>query len=123
MRENSSAADSTRRTRPSRSPAGMPTRSSSAAILPVSTAMALHVDDGQGRRRFPASFSEVRYRHWLAAPGDGPHAQIDDRAERRRVIDRHVERKTFTQTLDQAVVLDEVHSAVACAFRLSGNLL
>src|SRR5690242_16494872 len=71
----------------------------------------LHVDDRNGRRAFPRAAREIRelrhgrlLRHRL-------DAQADDGADGRRVVDVEVGRLAFAETLDQTVVLDEVHAA------------
>src|SRR5262245_1127634 len=83
----------------------------------------LHVDDFERRRRLPAAAREIREVHRGRPALDRLDAQVDDRAQRRGVVHVHVRRLALAQALDQAIVLDEVHAAMAGALRLLGDLL
>src|SRR6266567_4926278 len=78
---------------------------------------ALHVQDRQGRSRLPSATREIREIHRRGFLRDRLHAQTDDRAYGRRVIHVEVGRRALAKALDQPVVLDEVHAAVAGALR------
>ncbi len=47
--------------------------------------------------------------------GNGSFGKLADGAPRGRVVHVHVQRESFAKALDQPVVLDEVHAAMACA--------
>ena len=68
------------------------------------------------RRRLPAATGEIGEVHGAAFFATDCTLRCDDRAERRRVVDIHVGRRAFAQAIDQPVVLDVVHAAVARAF-------
>ena len=71
--------------------------------------------DLQLRSGAPAAAREIREFDGAAALRGRADAEIDDRAERRGIVDVHVGRLPCPQALDQAIVLDVVHAAVAGA--------
>ena len=87
------------------------------AILPPTTRNAAKsrrsgFHDPQRFTRLPAAAGEVGNVDRTAAACDRSFRAFTDRAERRRVVDIHVQRQTVPQAVNQAIVFEKIHSAV-----------
>src|SRR5262245_53193077 len=85
-------------------------RASTSATTSSLTASGVHdLELGIGA---PLPSCEVRHVHRPALAGVGWSGEVDERAERHRVVHVHVGGLAFTKALDEAIVLHVVHPAM-----------